>query len=158
MGDFPEYIDVLPKKIEFKEEENGNIKKKDNFWVSVGAATTGTQAKIIYHLDGASYFVYNLPIRVDTFQITKPESSLPFIFINTYTPKNEGFEITILVSEAFTAYFFVGGVGSPEVSFKEIKNKKLDNDYYGHNYILGEFIDIDINNEYKFTINGLNSN
>mmetsp|Transcript_14727 Transcript_14727/g.12540 ORF Transcript_14727/g.12540 Transcript_14727/m.12540 type:complete len:247 (+) Transcript_14727:4712-5452(+) len=58
-------------------------------------------------------------------------------------------------SEPITIYYMILPTGSPAPIFNDIKEKRIGYDYYGADYIVGEYVNVSSTFEYTFTITGL---
>lgn len=58
-------------------------------------------------------------------------------------------------SEPVTIYYIMLPKGSPAPVFDDIKSKRIRYDYYGGDYLVGEYVNVSSTYEYTFAINGL---
>lgn len=97
-----------------------------------------------------------MPNRLQSFVITRGGSTLPYILKNSLVAtKATNISVSFSTNVASTIYFIVVPKGTiPAPTFQDVKEKMVAYDYYGAEYIVGEYIDDSTNFVYNFEISG----
>lgn len=150
-GSIPTYVNVYPSKLVFKK---GELSKP--FWVSSGKDTKGIMGSIMFLINGTNADAYYMPKRLRSFIVSRGDSSSPLLFYYSFgTPQGTSISVSVTTSEPCTVYYFVAPRGTLAPLFEDIKEKKIRYDYYGAEYVVGEYVDDTASNTYDFVVRGL---
>ena len=151
LGSYPTEINIFPTNITFK---SGQTVGK--FWVSAGKSAEGDQGQILYLVNGTNKGVFKISNPTDTFYVIKTLSIYPVILKSELLGvASHNFTVRFIMSERTTFLFMCLPSGSPAPAYEDAKAKQISYDYFGGEYVVGEWVDEVSNYDYTFTIGGL---
>lgn len=143
---------IYPSQLVFQPGE-----KLKYFWLSTDIASKGSAGSIVFTLTGDTKQVYSFPNRQKDFYIYEGRTVSPVVLYKTIVgpTKDNKIVIDLTTDTTCTAYFAVYPRGTLDVTFTEVRNKKLRYDNYQGNYKLGEYVDSNTNNRLYFEIDNI---
>lgn len=152
IGRIPDMMGIYPSQLVFQPGE-----KLKYFWLSTDIASKGSAGSIVFTLTGDTKQVYSFPNRQKDFYIYEGRTVSPVVLYKTIVgpTKDNKIVIDLTTDTTCTAYFAVYPRGTLDVTFTEVRNKKLRYDNYQGNYKLGEYVDSNTNNRLYFEINDI---
>ena len=154
IGRVPDMMGIYPSQLVFQPGD-----KLKYFWLSTDIASKGSQGSIVFTLTGNTKQVYTFPNRQKDFYIYEGRTVAPVVLYKTIVgPTKDGKIIVDLTTDTTcTAYFAVYPRGTLDVTFTEVRNKKLRYDNFQGNYKIGEYVDSNSLNRLYFEINNIDS-
>lgn len=149
IGRVPDMMGIYPSQLVFAPGE-----KMKYFWLSTDIASKGSEGSVVFTLTGDTKEVYNFPNRQKDFYIYEGRSVSPVVLYKTIEgPTKENKLIVDLTTDTTcTVYFAVYPRGTLDVTFTEVRNKKLRYDNFQGSYKLGEHVDSNTLNRLYFEI------
>lgn len=128
--------------------------KIKNYWLSTDFSSKGSTGSILYTLTGDTRDVYNFTERKMSFYIYEGRKYPPVIMKEQIRGpfRNNSITVEIQTNTHCTVYFGVFPRGTLNVTFTEIKNKKLRYDNFQGKYIMGEWVEKSDTNTNFFVI------
>jgi hypothetical protein len=154
IGRVPDMMGIYPSQLVFEPGE-----KLKYFWLSTDIASKGSEGSIVFTLTGETKQVYSFPNRQKDFYIYEGRSVSPVVLYKTIVgpTKDSKIKVDLTTDTTCTVYFAVYPRGTQDVTFTEVRNKKLRYDNFQGNYKLGEYVDSNTNNRLQFEIEGIDS-
>lgn len=155
IGRVPDMMGIYPPQLVFEPGE-----KLKYFWLSTDIASKGSEGSVVFTLTGETKQVYSFPNRQKDFYIYEGRAVSPVVLYKTIVgpTKDNKIIVDLTTDTTCTVYFAVYPRGTQEVTFTEVRNKKLRYDNFQGNYKLGEFVDSSSNNRLYFEIDALDTN
>ena len=155
IGRIPDMLGIYPSTLSFKPGQ-----KKLYFWLSTDFASKGSEGSVVFTLTGNTKSVYNFPNRQKQFFIYQGRDTAPVVLSSNIVGPcaNNSILVTITTDSHCTAYFAVYPRGTLDVSFTEIRRKRLRYDNYQGKYMFGEYVDPNTMNFIFFEIPNIEPN
>lgn len=149
LGRIPDKMGIFPQQLVFKPGE-----KEHFFWVSTDLAAKGSQGSLVFTLTGDTKSVYNFPKRQKNFFLYTGRAIPPVILNKRIVgpTKDKFIQVEMITDSYCTCYFAVYPRGTLDVTFLEIRNKKLRYDNFQGKYKFGEYVDSNSQHRIAFTI------
>lgn len=149
IGRIPDMMGIYPGQLVFLPGE-----KLKYFWLSTDTASKGSEGSIVFTLTGDTKGVYSFPNRQKDFYIYEGRTVSPVVLRKTIVgpTKDNKLLIDLTMDTHCTVYFAVYPRGTMEVTFTEVRNKRLRYDNYQGKYMLGEYVDSNEQNRVQFEI------
>ena len=154
IGRIPDLMGIYPKSLTFLPGE-----KKHFFWLSTDTSSKGSQGSIVFTLTGDTRSVYNFPLRQKDFYIYEGRDIPPVILYQKIVgPTSDNkLKISIITDSHCTLYFAVFPRGTLDLTFSEIRKKRMRYDNYQEKFKLGEVVFENEQNLIDFEIPDLES-
>jgi len=152
LGRVPDLMSVYPKQLLFQPGE-----KKKNFWLSTDFSSKGSQGSVVFTLTGDTKAVYSFPVRQKDFYIYEGRDVPPVILFQQILgpTRDNKIKVRLVTDSHCTAYFALFPRGTLDVTFSEIRKKRLRYDNFQERYKLGEVVFADDLNVIEFELRDL---
>ena len=153
LGTVPTEINIYPNILRYSQGVTSQ-----QFWISAGLHSTGVRGSILFLINGTDKNSYSMNSQIINFTIINANSTSTQLISSSLDVISENYiTLTIAASQRCTIYFFIVPQGTLQPNFNDIKNKTMRYDYYGGEYIVGEYVNENITNVWNFNITGLRS-
>lgn len=149
LGRIPDKLGIYPPQLTFKPGE-----KEHYFWISTDLAAKGSQGSAVFTLTGDTKGVYNFPNRQKDFFLYTGRAIPPVILNKRIIgpTKAKSIDVEIFTDSYCSCYFAVYPRGTQDVTFLEIRNKRMRYDNYQGKYKFGEYVDSNSQFKIAFSI------
>ena len=152
LGRIPDMMSIYPKQLVFQPGE-----KKKNFWLSTDFSSKGSQGSVVFTLTGDTKSVYSFPSRQKDFYIYEGRDVPPVILFQQILgpTKDNSIKVKLVTDTHCTAYFALFPRGTLDITFTEIRRKRLRYDNFMEKYKLGEVVFANDQNLIEFELKDL---